>query len=185
MQSFKAVRTRVVVAVVAVLAVALAAGPALAAGWGRGMAWGGTGRTGIPAQRQMGPMMGPQAMLGLDTVAKLLGEDPATIAAERQGGKSLAEIAAARGVSEEALVQALLDAHRAALDAAAAAGRITREQADAMLGVMGERIAQAIHRTDTGPFGRGFGRGAGLGRGARHGVCPFSNTPPASDATNQ
>ena len=106
------------------------------------------------------------------TVSELLGMDPAELAAQRQAGKSLADIAASKGVSTDALLSTMLAARKAALDEAIAAGRISQEQADYMYENMGERLSERINETDVGPFG-GQGRG---GRGNCGGTCEQSPT---------
>ena len=148
-----------VLAAVLALAVAVPAFAALEtpAGTPAGTAYCGQGR---------GPMMGA-GVRGIDAAAEALGMDVADLAAERQAGKSLAEIAASKGISTDSLISALLAARKAALDEAVASGRITQEQADYMLENMTENIADHIDDTETGPRGgsRGFG-GQGM-RGAR------------------
>lgn len=154
---------------VAVLAVVLAlavAVPAFAATYGAGA----SGPDIANCGQGRGPMMGA-GVRGIDTAAEALGMDVADLAAERQAGKSLAEIAASKGVSTDSLISALLAAREAALDEAVASGRITQEQADYMLEHMSENIADHIDDTEVGPRGgsRGFG-GKGM-RGACGGSC--------------
>jgi len=72
----------------------------------------------------------------------------------RADGKTLAQIAAAKGVSEDALVNAILEQRRETLQAAVAAGRLTQEQANLMLKNMGANIRLQI-TSNAGP--RGFG----------------------------
>ena len=86
-----------------------------------------------------------------DEVETLLGMTEEQIQAERQAGKSLVQIAATKGVSEPALVTAILAAKKADLDAQVAAGRLTQERADAMYARMQTQVAAAVNRTTTGP----------------------------------
>lgn len=72
----------------------------------------------------------------------------------RTEGKTLAEIAATKGVSEDALVAAILAERQEVLAAAVEAGRMTQEQADLRLQNMSENIQLSI-TSQTGP--RGFG----------------------------
>ncbi|MDV2990162.1 MAG: hypothetical protein P3T54_08455 [Dehalogenimonas sp.] len=72
----------------------------------------------------------------------------------RADGKTLAEIAAAKGVSEDALVAAILAEREEVLAAAVEAGRLTPEQAELMLQNMSESIRLSI-TSQIGP--RGFG----------------------------
>ena len=76
-------------------------------------------------QGQRGPgMPGPG-----QAIADLLGMTPQEIRTEFQAGKSLAQIAEAKGVSRDALKAKILETQKARLDAAVAAGRMTAEQA--------------------------------------------------------
>jgi len=76
-------------------------------------------------QGQRGPgMPGPS-----QAIADLLGMTPQEIRTELQAGKSLAQIAEAKGVSRDTLKAKILETQKARLDAAVAAGRMTAEQA--------------------------------------------------------
>ena len=79
--------------------------------------------------------------------AAYLGLTRQQLAAERRSGKSLAQIAAERGKPVAGLKQALLDAIKARLDAAVAAGRITAAQAERLLARAPARIERLVTRT--------------------------------------
>ncbi|GAB4244229.1 MAG: hypothetical protein Kow00129_03680 [Thermoleophilia bacterium] len=99
-----------------------------------------------------------------DKVADLLGLSSEDIAEARQEGKSLAEIAEGQGVTQDELVQAIMEGRTELLDQAVAAGRITQEQADLMLQQMEERIRERTSEESFGPYGGGrggFGGGPG------------------------
>ncbi len=124
-----------------------------------------------------GAEVGYQALSG--PVAKLLGMAAEQIHAERLAGKSLAQIAEAKGVKKDALVSAMLESHKAVLDARVKAGTLTQAQADAALETMKARVAQSVDRTQVGPnrpadgqrLGLGFGRGPmGQGMGPQDGT---------------
>jgi len=107
-----------------------------------------------------------------ETLSELSGLTPEEIQAQRQEGKSLVEIAAAQGVSEDALVEAIMAAKTEFIQQRVEAGTLTQEQADLMLEQMEQRTLQAVNRTTVGPpdWSRGNGRGAcsgetGLGSG--------------------
>ena len=68
-----------------------------------------------------------------DTISELLGLTPEEIHAEREAGKSLPEIAAEQGFSEEDLNEAFVNARAEALQEAVESGSITQEQADRMM----------------------------------------------------
>jgi lambda repressor-like predicted transcriptional regulator len=102
-----------------------------------------------------------------DAVAQLLGMDTEAIHAERLSGKSLAAIAAEKGISKETLVATIVDAKREAVSEAVQAGTITQEQADHVLQQMEERVPLMVDRTTVGPAnGRmgGHWSAAGMGR---------------------
>ncbi len=108
---------------------------------------------------------GPRALLR--PVADLLGMTPQQILAERRAGRSLAEIAAARGVDQATLVQTLTSTLKTRLDRAVAAGRLTQERADALLQQAQQRIAEQVTRAEApGPPPRPR---AGEQRGPRRG----------------
>jgi hypothetical protein len=100
---------------------------------------------------------------GMDDAAeKLLGMTQAEIQAERLAGKSLAELAQAKGVGKDALIQAILDEHKTDLAKLVADGKMTQTQADAMVSRMQEQVKLMVERTGTGPMWQnqpGQGRG--------------------------
>jgi hypothetical protein len=90
---------------------------------------------------------------GMDDAAqKLLGMTEEQIQAERLAGKSLVEIAKAKGVNEDALVQAILDGHKASLAKLVADGKLTQAQADAMTSRMPEQVKLMVERAGVGPM---------------------------------
>jgi len=91
-----------------------------------------------------------------DAAAEALGLTPEELFAELHGGKSLDEVAEARGVDIEAVQEATktarTEAMRQSIEQAVEDGNMTQEQADWML----EGLEQGY-----GPMGRSFGRGCG------------------------
>lgn len=160
---------------------ALAAGPlattAQGFGPGNGIHAPGTGLT-APATGY-GPGIGAGAMLRRgapewagesEAVEALLGMTAEQLHAERLAGKSLAQIAASKGISEETLIQTILDAKKAELAKLVADGKLTQAQMDLMIERMQTQIKAMVERTSVGPaFGQGQARpGMGFrgGRGA-------------------
>ena len=90
-----------------------------------------------------GPQHGPRGQM-LQAVSNLLGMTPDQLRAELQGGRSLAQIAAERGIDEATLMQTISASVRARLDEAVAAGRLTPEQADARFARLQQRLGQWI-----------------------------------------
>lgn len=87
-----------------------------------------------PGQGQRGPGMpgGPRQGMGGQEVAAILGITPQELRTELQSGKSLAQVAEAKGVSRDTLKAKLLELHKSRIDAAVAAGKLTAEQAQQM-----------------------------------------------------
>lgn len=126
---------------------------------------------GIGGGSRFGRMGGPAwgRVPVMETMVELTGLTEEEIIEQRHDGQSLAEIAAAYGVTEQELVEAILASKKAVLDDLVAQGKLTEEQVEQMLANMAEQVTLMITRTETGPNGQGcggFGRGNGL-RGGR------------------
>jgi hypothetical protein len=160
----KTMKRWMMVAIVAVALAALLAGTSFAAGPSTPPG------PNCPMGNDMGAMMrrgAPEWAGQPDEVATLLGMTAEEIQAERLAGKSLAQIAATKGVSEDKLVSTILDARKADLAALVAAGKLTQAQADLMADHMADMIKTLVERTGVGrPSGMGMGQGrGGMGRG--------------------
>jgi hypothetical protein len=115
-------------------------------------------------------MLGGSAML--DAAADALGLTTAELMTELQSGQTLADIADAQGVSEDAVKQAMVDAAKSKVDQAVTDGRITQAQADEIKA----RIDDMAANLDLSqPFF--FGRG-----GFHHGHGFWGAPPLAPDA---
>ncbi len=88
----------------------------------------------------------------LDAASTYLGLTPAQLRSELEGGKTLAQIATAHGKTVDGLVQALVAAAKAKLDAAVTAGRLTRTEADQTLAGLKERITSFVNGRFPGAF---------------------------------
>jgi len=120
-------------------------------------------RRGGPEQGQPGPggrpgMMRPGGPVG--ELATILGMTPQDVQAQFQAGKSVAEIAQAKGISRDDLKKKLLDAENARLGQAVQAGRLTQQQADE---IKTRRAANIDSILDMKPGQRGPQRPAGGG----------------------
>lgn len=114
----------------------------------------------------------------MEALAKLLGMDRDEIREQRQKGKSLAEIAKAKGVDAEKVIDTLLKARKTRLDAAVKAGRLTQAEADKMLEAYKERLKARVNSTEACvPFGPGRGGQRGGGGGSCGGDCEGSAVP--------
>ena len=110
------------------------------------------------------------------TVSELLGLTTDELCDLRQEGKSLAEIAAAQGITVDELVEAIMAEKIEAVQARIDGGTLTQEQANLIIERMTERTELAVNRTATGPvewrMGGGYGKsgeGAGTGLANRWG----------------
>lgn len=107
----------------------------------------------------------------LDAAAQVIGIDRERVRVGLQGGQSLAQIAAANGVSRDALVSGLTSELRADIQRAQSEGRINAEMAARLLENLDERIARLVDRAGgqrEGMPGSGFG-----------GTRPDRMTPPS------
>lgn len=108
-------------------------------------------------------------------ITELLGISATELCEARQSGKSLAELAAEKGIEKETVVDTLIVARRQSLQELVAAGKITQEQADACLENMKARVEDNIESNISGNSSqgrKGCGMGGGFGKGMQRG---FSN----------
>jgi hypothetical protein len=144
------------------------------AGMGRG---GMTLAPGLRSGASAGVGRGAPAWAGQpEEVATLLGMTAEQIQAERLAGKSLAQIADAKGISEDKLISTILDAKKADLAALVADGKLTQAQMDLMVEHMQTQVKTMVERTTVGPaFNHTEGaqsggqNPAGMGQGSRGG----------------
>ena len=115
--------------------------PALGLGFGLGHRGGfGLGHRGDPG--------GPGMHRGghLDAAAAYLGVSQDALRAQLEDGKTLADVAkATKGKSVDGLVSALVADEKKEVDAAVAAGRLTREQADTILESAKQRATDLVN----------------------------------------
>ena len=121
-------------------------------------------------ERGMGPMGGSAV---LDAAAKALGMTTADLTTELRGGKTLADVANAKNVSQDTVKQAIIAAQKAQVDQAQQAGRLTADQAtQAKQHIDQESANLDLSKLFSGRGGPGgFGPG-GFERGARPGQVP-------------
>jgi len=124
----------------------------------------------------MGRGHGPGAGAGrllVKVAAEKLGMTEAELMTELQGGKSIADVAKAKGVDTQVISDAYLAQLKADLDAQVADGSLTQAQADAQLAQKTEALPDRL----TGSW-KGFEGGPGRGR---HGGQPDDVPEPAGD----
>ena len=109
-----------------------------------------------------GPTSGPAMH---DDLEVLLGLSHQEIHDQMMAGKSLVEMAAAKGVSKDQLIKTIVDGRRAALDQAVKAGQITQEQAATML----QNLQKNVEAMVTAQGMNGMMGGSGGMMGGCHG----------------
>jgi polyhydroxyalkanoate synthesis regulator phasin len=109
---------------------------------------------------------------GLDAAATYLGLSEDELRTELESGKTLAEIAKAKGKSVDGFVDALVAEAKKHLDEAVAEGDLTKAQADQMLSRLQEGIRSIVN-------GEGPNIAPGPGFGFRH---DFEGPPPFDGA---
>jgi len=107
-----------------------------------------------------------------DAISKLLGMTPEQIYAERQAGKTLSDLAKAKGISDQQLIDAITAGRQEVIDQAVKDGRITQAQADWLLSKMKAMAPFML----TNPFGPGGAGGMGMrgGHGRWGGAAPWA-----------
>lgn len=118
-------------------------------------------------------------------IADLFGMTPDELADARNDGQSLADLAEEEGVDQQSLVDTMLAERKEMLAQAVANGRLTQEQADAMLERMTTRVQERVEDPSVGPRGNGGGGCGGPGGGAgAGGGCGGFGGPGAGPAAN-
>jgi len=103
-------------------------------------------------RRRLGP--GGHGGGDLDTAASVIGISADDLRTALEGGKTLAEVAQGKGISQATLVDKLVAAEKSRIAAAVKAGQLTQAQADAITADLERRITERV--TSTRPAG---GRG--------------------------
>jgi uncharacterized protein YidB (DUF937 family) len=100
---------------------------------------------------------GHHGFFGLDAAATFLGLTEDQLHTQLDSGKTLAQLAQAKGKSADDLVAALVADAKTHLDAAVAAGRLTQAQETTMLADVKQRITDFVN--GKAPSRQGFRRG--------------------------
>lgn len=104
-----------------------------------------------------------------DVVANLTGLSADEVRDQREAGTSFAAIAESKGVDSAKVVDEALKIRTQVLDKKVADGTITREQADAAIERMRERVTERVSATGEPVRGNGMGAGPRDGSGAGQG----------------
>jgi hypothetical protein len=104
----------------------------------------------------------------IDAAAKALGITTDEVMQDLRDGKSIADIAKAKSIDVNMVIDAIVKGAQSKIDAAVKDKHLTQDQADTLAKDLKDRITNFVN--NTGPkgedhFGRGFGPGAGPGFG--------------------
>lgn len=115
---------------------------------------------------------GPHERPGLEAAAEALGMSLDELREALRDGQTLAEVAEARGVDVDVVIEAMVSVAEEHLAEKVAAGELTQEEADERLAEIRERVTERVNsdepprrarpghpRGPDGPGGRGFGEG--------------------------
>ncbi|CAG7644547.1 hypothetical protein ACFQI7_09975 [Paenibacillus allorhizosphaerae] len=117
-------------------------------------------------QQGRGPGFGFAGGNLVKETAAILGVEESAVQDELKQGKTLAQIAEAKGLALDAYVQKLVDAQTKAIDEQVAAGKLKQEQADKLKSGLSDRIKKSVESKSFGgpenhPGGHGFGFAGG------------------------
>jgi hypothetical protein len=119
---------------------------------------------------------------GLDEVAGIIGITQDELRTQLRSGKTLAEIAKGKNISQTTLVDKLVAAATTRIAAEVKAGRLTQARADAITKDLSARITELV--THSGPMGmRGHHRD-GDGDGPDGGTAPAAPSSPSSSGSS-
>jgi hypothetical protein len=156
-----------IVGVLAILVAALPAGAAFAQGPSGDHPPLGLGR---------GSWGGPDNSLAA-VAARVLGMEQTALVADLNAGKTIADVAVAKGVALDKIVAAFVQPHVDWLNQAVADGKLTRAQADEYIATMKANITVKL----SAPFTpRGNGNGQGFVDANGDGVCDVGGQTPRS-----
>jgi hypothetical protein len=109
-----------------------------------------------------GGMMGSRAGMGMffagsnqEVIADALGMTVAELKAARSEGKSVADLAEAKGVKVETIVAKMVESRKADLEKLVKDGKMTQEQMDTMLKNMESMMKNAVESDGFGPMNGG------------------------------
>jgi hypothetical protein len=118
---------------------------------------------------------GHRGFRDLDAAAAFLGVVELALRERLREGETLAEVAKAEGKSVDGLVTAIVAATTKRLDAAVAAGRVTKSQRDLIVASLKQRTTEIVNGTFPALRGRG-----GLGHGGHSFAGPRFEPPRAA-----
>ncbi len=115
----------------------------------------------------------------LMAAAKVLGMTEAALTAELEAGKTAAQVATAKGVDVQKVIDAVVASDTAEIKAAVTAGTMTQAQADERLANLTQHVTDEVN----GVAGMGRGGHGGHGPGGPHGALGEDGQVPAASPT--
>ena len=122
----------------------------------------------------------------LATAASVIGVTSDQLRTQLQAGKTLAQVAQSKGISQSTLVSKLVAAEKTRIANAVKAGQLTQAQADSLAANLTARITQEVASTCTGGpggFGGHHGDFDGDGPGGGSNGSGGSSTTPSTPST--
>jgi outer membrane murein-binding lipoprotein Lpp len=114
----------------------------------------------------------------ISDAAKVLGMTDAELTAELQSGTSVAAVAESKGIELQKVIDAMVAADTAKIEAAVTAGTMTQAQADERLANLEQHVTDEVNAT-----GLGHGSGRGHGHGPRDGSGTDAQEPTTTPST--
>lgn len=127
-----------------------------------------------------GPGHGPVGAghLGPEELAEAIGITTDELHTQREAGKTLAQIAATKGISNDALISRLVSAAKARLAKAVTNGRITQAQSNTVSAKLTDKITEMVDRV--GPRGPGRDKD---GKDGKDGADSNTSATPSASPT--
>lgn len=94
----------------------------------------------------------------LPTAAQVLNMTPQQLAQELRGGQSIAQVAESKGVSEQQVIDAIVQKISATLDQRVQAGKLTQDKADQMKADLPARVKNIVEHTGLAKQGHPLAR---------------------------
>jgi hypothetical protein len=107
----------------------------------------------------------------IDSAAKALGITTDELMQDLRDGKSIADVAKAKGISVDTVIAAIVKDAQTKIDAAVKDKHLTQDQADKLTKDLKDRVTNLVNNTGPkdlgrfGPYVHGFGPGGGMGFG--------------------
>lgn len=126
------------------------------------------------AKPEMGPGRGHRLHLGLEAAASALGMTEAELRTELRDGKTIADVAKARNVDLQKVIDAIVGSAKTRLAQAVTDGKLTQAQADERIANLQDDVTKLVNGELRGPRDGGW----------RGGKSPSTTTPSPTTTTS-